>query len=83
MKKRISLALCLVLGSLVLGGAAQTAANRLRKKAIRRIHRSMKSISMYEIEKLRCRCPRTNKSTYNILKIVKSITIFPFPTEMY
>lgn len=82
MKKEFHLH-CVLCWAVLSWGAAQTAANRLRKKAIRRIHRSMKSILMYEIEKLRCRCPRTNKSTYNILKIVKSITIFPFPTEMY
>ena len=40
---------------------ARIAASHLRKKVIRQIHRSMKSILMYGIEKLKCRCPRTNK----------------------
>lgn len=82
MKKMISLALCLLLGCFVLAGCSNSS-EPFEEKAIRRIRRSMKSILMCRTEKSKCRCPRTNKSIFNITKIVKSTTIFPFLTIMY
>ena len=52
MKKIIALALCFVMSSFVLAGCSGKA-NLLRKKVLRRIHRSTESILMCGTEKLK------------------------------